>query len=329
MGILNFATSVTEIYVGNPPDTGDTTTSIAPYTRRGIICRSSSPLGFLPWTSTSEVWISFYMRLQEDDANGTIFVVYDDNDEAIFRMVKNYNSWSNIDFDYFDGTNWVEIKGSWGDSNFTTRARWDFRFKIDATNGAIEIYKDGQPDVNSTPVYGDTTGGGSRTGTTKFRIGSWGGGGYAIQSAMIVADEPTLNMQYIQIWPETDGTYTEWTGGDFSSVNGVGISDTTLMESGTDDARYTYTIPTITTDFDTGYDVVAVCSSARAFKGSDTGKNLRHMVRSGTTDGFADVETVELYKKPTKGIFPINPATGVAWTLSEAKVAEIGYQIRP
>jgi len=325
MAILQYGTSVTEFYEGDPNQTGDTTTSIAPYVRRGLITRNRSPLAYLTWTNTSEVWVSFYMRMQEDDASGTIIVIYDDNGDAIFRMVKNYNSWSNIDFDWYDGSTWRELLGSWG-GNFTSRARWDFRFKIDPTYGAIDLYKNGSPYGNN--FRGDTSASGTRTGTTQFRVGSWGGGGYCIQSAVIIADEPTLDMQYIQTWPAADGTYTEWAGGDYTQFDSVDVSDSTFVESDTTGQRQTYTQPTLTTDFDTGYDVLAVCSSVRAFKGADAGKNLRHVVRSGTTDGFGSDQTVEMVRKPFKEIFTTNPDTGSAWTISEAKAAELGFQTR-
>jgi len=326
MAILQFGTSVSEFYDGIPNSSNDTTTSDAPYVRRGTVIYSNSPLAYLNWTSTSEVWVSFYLRGRLDDNNGDFVVVYANDDTPFFRLQKNWNSTGNIDFEYYDGSSWTDVKSSWGDSSYETRTRWDFRCKIDAVDGAFDIYKDGRLEVDHRP--GDTTNGGARSGLNSFRIGSWGGEGYYVISAVIIADEPTLNMHYLQTWPATDGTYTEWAGGDYTAIDEVGIDDIDLIEGQNNGDRYTYTLPTVTTDFDFGYDVSALCQTTRTFKGADSGNNIRHMVRSGTSDGFGSDQTVSLVKKPLKEIFETDPATGVAWTLADAKNAELGFQVR-
>jgi len=328
MAILQYANSITEFFEGD--DTGgaiDHDNGKAPYTRKSTLMYRSTPLAYINWESTPEVWITFYMRGYLDDNYGSIVVVYGDDDSVFFRMEKVNNSVTNIDFEYNDGNSYTDFKSSWGHTNWYTTVRWDMRFKVDAVDGGVSIYKNGFLDAEYLP--GDTTNGGARTGLNSFRIGSFAGaeGWYTI-SALIVADEPTLNMQYLQTWPAADGTYTEWGNGDFTAIDETGIDDTDSLKSEDTDTRYTYTLPTLTNNFDIGHKVVAVCQTVRADKKNVDGKNFRHMVRSGTTDDFSQKEELSLIKKPYKQIFTVNPATGSPWTISEAKAAELGFQIR-
>lgn len=326
MAILDYATTIVEMHEGTPSGVGDSTTGSTAYTRRSIITYSASPLAYLEWNSTSEIWCSFRMRGNLDDSTGDMVVVYADNGDAVFRMQKNNNSTSNIDFEWHDGTSWTDFKSSWGDSSYYTVARWDIRIKIDAIDGAIDVYKDGRLDVSIGPV--DTTNAGTRSGLTQFRIGSWSGEGWYSLSAIIIADEPTLVMDYVQTWPAGNGTYNEWDGADYTFIDGVDFDDAEMIESETLDARYTYTLPTVTTDFDTGHEVAAVCSSARVYKGNVEGKNFCHMVRSGTSDSYGPTRSVDLIKRPSREIFETDPATGTTWSMAAAKAAEIGFQIK-
>lgn len=329
MSLIAFATTFYDIYDGTA-NAGTTTSStdIATYCQEGIATNKDSPTGILSWTPVTEAWIAFDFRMPETYwTDGSILEVYDENDTAIFRIYK-WDPDANIRCEYYDGAAWNNFSNTW--RTMSTRLRIDVRILVDASSGSIEVYDNGALHASYS---GDTIGTSARTGVGSLGIGALNprldpNGGRGRYSGIIVTDaRSTLNMQYIQTKPASNGTHTDWSG-DHTAIDELGFDDADTLTTQTNGARSTFNPGTITTDFDSGYEVVGTGVTARAFNGSVDSPlgNLKLVTRSGTTDGEGTAQALSTGAQGFQEIFTTNPATGFGWTVADAKAAEIGVK---
>jgi len=133
-------------------------------------------------------------------------------------------------------------------------------------------------------------------------------------------------MEYIQTLPKAYGTHMEWNGS-YTDVDEAGYDDLDSINSKEPNKKQSFGVGTLTTDFDSGYDVKAVAVSTRAYKGVPTAFDIRHLVVSGSSEGESAADLgIDTTKRPKQTIFATDPDTASAWTIAAAKAAEIGVR---
>jgi len=325
MGLLGFATSRRDIFDEN--EGGSSTNYTAPYCNESIVTYDATATKTIEWRPVSEAWVSFYFKCDENfETQGTAIYIYDENDTGIFRLYKPHQETDRLDSEYFNGTSWVAFDTTWA-QDVTTLARIDIHIVMDES-GSIQVYRD---ETLQATFTGDTTNSGSRSGVKSLGIGDLsetnGVGGTAYYSAIIAADEDTLIMRYVQTTPGSNGTYTEWQGG-YQFIDGVGFDSSTNIGTGTEGARFTVSPDTLTTDFDSQFEVVAVGIGARSYQGS-TSSTLNGIELVANSSGtLSDLGSLSLTptKRSLTQIITNDPSTGFQWSVPAAKSTEIGVR---
>jgi len=324
MALLFTGTSINDFWEGTPSSESSSVTAaseIAPYVTEGAGVDGLTDILDLA-TPSATIYLAFNVYLDNWDMNSANTVLlYNENDEAIWRVNKPQDD-NTTTVEYNDGTSWIQAGSTFEFTGSGIKNRWDMKFVLDDVSGSIEFWKDG---VSVYTYSGDTI---FRTGSQikSFRLG--GRRFFDKQttfSGVFVCDELTTSMEYVQTKPGGAGNYTAWTGA-YTDVDENGRNDTDTIETQSAGNKATFTPATLTTDFDTGWDVIGYGLSVRAKKAAEPVQSISLMIRSGTTDDVKTSNTLTIAYQQFRDYWDVNPATGVAWTVAEAKAAEIGVE---
>lgn len=327
MPILDFGTTAYELYGDAVAGVTNVTSSIAPYCSDGF--RTGPPSGgaYLEWSSDeTEVWLSWhYYSNEASNIDGTFMEFYDENDVPIIRLWKELGNTTGLYFQYWDGTQWVDISTDFGETTNAER-RLDFGVVMNGTTGAVYMYKDRA--LHASQENFDTTNSGSRSFCKKIGIGFNTTANYVYYSGLIAANEVSVNLEYIQTKPGGAGTYSEWDG-DYTDVDETGIDYDDFLEAETDGVRSTFTQTALPGNIDeAGWDVKAFGASAQAYNGSVQAlPNFQVMVRSATTDVEGTVRSLAVSKQGFKELHNTDPATGTLWTVTDVAAVESGVKL--
>jgi len=324
MAILTFGTSIADFYTGSQSGISATASGIGTYVNEGARIGAVTS-DIIPFTSSTEIWFSAYMYREGQRVDGNFVRFLDENDQEIFYI----NAPVDNDIFYFrsyDGASTTDLVTDSTGFPWEQTVRFDIRIVLDAVSGVVEAYANGV--LLGSAFSGNTNPRGS-TGISGIQIrGDDYIGDQLRISAVMVADEPTLNIDYVQTKPTSAGNYTAWTGA-YTDVDENGYTDSDYVVSyDTAGESITFGKASIPAAFnDTDHDVVAVGVSTRAWKSVDTTNwNLETLVRSGTTDGAGTSNALALTKQPYRHIYATDPNTASAWTVTNADAAEIGLR---
>jgi len=321
MAILAFGTSPADFFDGSPSGIGGSTSYRAPYVEESIFLNNDSGVeGFLEFPTTADAWISFSVGFTADqtsDPNGCLRV-YGDDGNILFRFAN--SSYKDMDYQYDIGAGFVQF----GTYRTSGRVRFDLRVFVDASGGQIEVYVNGSHSATASGI--DTTKSGAISGVSKIGIRGSNHSADTYMCALFVADEDTRNIEYVQLKPDTSGVHSDFTGG-LTEVDGNGFDDATSAFSLTSGHKLSLKDGSLTTDFDSGYDVVGVGVAARAFKGTAAAYDLKALIRSGSVEEVGPAWGIAIAKDGYQTIWDVNPETSAAWTVAEAKAAEFGVQV--
>jgi len=325
MALLLAATSIADFYDSTVPGVSAATTTSA---RKATYCKEAAGIDgvteVLDFTAgTSTCWLSFEIfkwNSQYQNSDNQV-LLYSDQGEAMFRIRSPQGTAGTGYFEVHNGTSWDTLI-TWTFCTSDVKYRYDIKIVVADSGGEVEIFRDG---VSQGSYSGDTK---RRTGTqvASLRLdGTEYFDNVPYFSAVFVCDEDTRSMEYIQTKPSSAGNYTTWDGA-YTDIDEIGINDGDDISTQDAGDQSTFGQGTITTDFDSGYDVIGVAVMARARKATDTSQSIKMMVRSGTTDGVGGASALSLTFLPHFDVFDNDPATGSAWTISAAKSAEIGVE---
>lgn len=129
--------------------------------------------------------------------------------------------------------------------------------------------------------------------------------------------------------PNVNGTYQELTRSNtgvnaWTLVDDVGNTDTDYVYSQVNGARSTFGVDNLSHS-PLAVQAVVVRSMARKVDPATT--QIRNMVRSSLTDATGDYVELGTAQEGNATVFEIDPATGVAWTVSGVNALEAGVQI--
>ena len=208
---------------------------------------------------------------------------------------------------------------------------------IDPASGTVEIRKNGA-DAPILQLTGLNTRASSNSSANGFVIGSplWGAGGGGSKRDDLYVDcgadaDFRGDCRVATAFVAGAGHYQDMTpsaGSNPSCVDEHDPNDTDYVEANAADAKDTYPHSGIAVNNGATIHVVQVSPVARKkYPGVGT---VAAMIRSGSTDAIGTPLTPpagDWAKLPSQ--FLVDPATGVAWTVSGLNAAEIGQVVNP
>lgn len=284
-----------------------------------------NPLGsevYSPYfTPQTELWVTFSYRGYSNGSNPFLYFG-DSSGVDRFRLKRTTSSHSStIDAQVWNGSSWVDLFVTANLFDSRTVTRFDVRVKLDAVDGAFELY------INKTlegSFSGDTTGGGL-TPLSRVAFYTVTPSYYSAASAIIVSDVSTIPKTFVQLEWTANGANTDWLG-NYPSLNGAGFSsETTILAANVEDIS-TFVKEAIPAPYDVAHSVDAVVLSVRGKHGASN--DIISAIRSSGVDyegpsfNLTDVFSLGAVYLPT------NPNTGVAWTVSEVDSAEFGVKLK-
>lgn len=207
----------------------------------------------------------------------------------------------------------------------SSRATWDLHFHDDGTDSTFEVYMGGTL-VSSISVSSGTGAGimPSRLQFDNNDIIVYSG--YTYYSQVIWANESTIGMKLQILEADALGNYSDMS----ATVAEVADSDvTTGWVSGVVGNKQSFTTGTYTPP--TGRQVHSVQASIDLRTGATGPQAVEPFVRIGGTDyaAAAPITANAVTRRALAcGAFPLNPATGLAWTTAEISALEMGIEVK-
>ena len=279
----------------------------------------------------SDFWITFYTAVNTASTGNNFFTLIDGTGVDILRFVPLTSSSFKVDIR--NGTSYTTVITPIAFDPKNDPKRFDVKFKMHDTLGVIEIY-------NNDSLVGSYAGDTLPTPTTEIgsaRFKNWRNNTSwtyaAFYSQILATDTSTRGIEVIQTQPNAATIYAGQDSGGLTDINEITpdlTSDNSKMIFSVADAKSAFTTTSVNTNFDTGWQVVSVISTARAVRGAGSPvSTVAPMVRTATgVDAFASPEAISdtsfgtVYKE-----FTVNPDTTSAWTVAEANAAAVGLRV--
>ena len=192
---------------------------------------------------------------------------------------------------------------------------------VNSASGSLKLYIAGTELIDSGTI--DLSG---TTSLKNFRFYGMTSGpstNNIYVSQVIVADEPTIGMRLGSYHPSGAGATSSWTG-DYSSIDETVYSDADFILSATANQVSTFaqTGPALT-----GYVVRAVGVSTRSKCGVGGPQNLRHALRSASTNYFSSADiALDVGYESQLTIWETDPATSAAWVNTATSTLQPGVK---
>lgn len=143
-------------------------------------------------------------------------------------------------------------------------------------------------------------------------------------SEVIIADQDTRGMSLFTMAPQASGNTQSWTPNTLANINKAVINDATLISTSTNNALSEWTLPTAAPGG--SWSVLAVTQDARVDVGASGPQHFDWLTRVGGTDYLAGVPAAPTASFANYNhIWPTNPGTSVAWTISD--ITAVGFNL--
>lgn len=272
-------------------------------------------------SARDEVYIGFGW-LFKDIGNGAFFKIKDSDGHDIANL-----------YQHPGGTFSLQIAGVSVDTTVETYGadEWHYFeiYYLDALNGSVTVKINGEIVLTYT---GDTRGNGAWTSPLYFVIESEYVDDFVVNDALGTDNNSwTGRVKLIPLRPNGVGDVTQLTrggtdtGNNFSQVNEVPASSTQYVVSDTPDQYDLYNYGTAV--LPAGYEISNVIVVNDAYLDSGEGK-VTGMVKSGGVEDQGDDHVLSNSPHAYTDTFPLNPATGLAWTQDEIDAIQAGIKVR-
>lgn len=214
-----------------------------------------------------------------------------------------------IQFQYWSGSAWVAAPGTAIVCPQGVLHKFDFN--IDNATGGVKAYMDGIPFASGTGLPNHTI--------SQVQLYSVSGATFSTisYSECMCFDVSTLGRRLYTLGETANGTNSDWSGA-YTDINEIGtFNDSNFIQTGTVNQTSTFVTSTISSTPSQQYLVSGLIIAGRLLIGAVGPQNLKGaVVVSGTTydstDDVANLLTVFGYSWAD---FPVNPNTGVDWTI--------------
>jgi hypothetical protein len=295
---------------------------------RGAVCISNSSNNYIPVSFTSAqntFWFSIqdYRNASGATQNEPWFTFVDGSLSPWYRImgVGGSNIQPVIQMQYWSGSAWVAVAGI--AIVAATSVLHKFDFYVDNATGTLAAYMDGIPFANQTglPNHAIAQVQVNCTNTATFTFN-------AISECMCF-DVSTLGRRLYTLGETANGTNSQWSGA-YTDINEVGtFNDSNFIQTGTANQTSTFVTGTISSTPSQQYLVSGLVIAGRMLIGAVGPQNMKGaVVVGGTTyNSTNNVDNLLTNFGYTWVDFPVNPNTGVDWTLANINAGiETGWK---
>lgn len=264
-----------------------------------------------PFSAVSDIWCKFKIRFSTNISSGrTVFAFRNGSAVAMLRLQLTSNNV--IQLQYYNGSGYTNV-GSTLTINTSTLYTFDVHIKGGAS-GEIDFYNGGTLHASGT---------GSYTSVANIVEGYWEACevSAARVSAVICDTTSTLTHRTESEIPTSDGTDTGGTGG-YADIDETPLStaDYLLLPANGDNHSFKSAARTQTLAQVGG---VTVSGSLYYVAGGAT--KARPYLKIGGTRYYGTTFTLQTSAAPYSYSWVTNPATGIAWTSSDASDADLEW----
>lgn len=322
MNILGFVTGLSSVVVGDATNLKGVTTNISDTALEGVeIPAYDNGSDFvLEIEPCYFPCISVYRKENDGYWNDRQLIACYDEDNTAWFVLGVETATDTYQAKFWTGSGWVIAPlGTMPTDLQNAINRLDVHFKA---NGVF-VYLNGilQASLNS-----------NLTRPTKpiTKLSATSTGGWVSQvSSMFVTDEDARHVQMVQHSITGDGDYHSEMVGSYAAINGLATLGTTggITASYTN-AHRTFKHSSMPSEFNSGYDILAVGVVARASSAGVGGVNSMSILAS---DGSTTVESVDTpldaVNRPKKAILTNAPDGGL-WNVAKFDAAEFGIRTK-
>lgn len=226
----------------------------------------------------------------------------------------------------WNGSSWTQVTSNFATSLSGQFWPYDVYVKLGGAGvGEVRLYVNGFLACSNNV---DTTFSGAVTSFSKARFNSCGGDTTddSYYSEVIVADWNTIGAKLVTAAPIANGTYQEWTGAGYASIDEV-APDAALLLSGTVDQRVSVDVANVAT-LGSGESIKSVKISSYMNRDLGGPQNVNSFVRIGGTDYHSANQSAPVTLGLVGTYYETSPATSNTWTVSEINAAEFGIRSR-
>ncbi len=326
---------MTLLFAGSEPEAFDfvdagltwATTSAASfdanYARGYMQIRSAKALGIDLGADQTEVWVGLY-AFTGAAGNGTNNITLETAAGENLAAVTSPTSSTFASRYATSATAFTNISPT-GPRTSTTKYRLLLHYKKVATNQAlIEFY---QEDVLISSATITHAWQGTKLPRWVF-IGGGSGSSFPenISEVIITDSEDPRGWRVSTLAPNANGATNDWAG-TYVDIDELGPpEDTDYISSDTAGQVELFGLSNLSVPAQ-NMGVRAVLLSARSRKGDTGPQNIQPLVRTGGVDyAGADLPGLTSAFLAKRTIWDVNPATGIAWTVSEIQALEAGFK---
>ena len=262
-------------------------------------------------TSLTDGWLHFSMNNQS--ATGTIFTLYSDTGVAVIRV--SAPSTSTVRIDYWNGSAWVTTGASYSIGGGTL-LDFDLHFVCGAS-GSLNFYVGNSIATTVTGLNAAVT------NCAFLEIGTTA----AYLSQILISDTSTIGAKVASLTPVTlSAVNTAWSPNTVGNIAKIGYNDATFIADATLNDKVSYVANDAT--MPAGMFISSLWFVVRARLNASAPANIAPLLRIGSTNytgayNFSGLNNVSF--APAIAAYPVDPSTGVAWTLTNANLAELGF----
>lgn len=267
------------------------------------------------FSAVTSLWLAAYFY-KTNFNNEPLIVFYDSADNEIF-CIRGYND-SPQKWDLCAGpSRTVLASATAAVVSQDTLYRVDVELVVNDTTGKFNTYINGAAFVSFS---GDTLVG---SGTDIARVAFFSDYDSAYWSAVIIADEDTRGMSFVQSKPSGAGGASDWTGA-YTDIDETGYTDTDVLSASAAAKVSTFAMADLPSGYSTGYDVVATVLAGRMKAGASA--SIKAVYRVGSTNYTGADFGAGAAFAGKQVIATVDPSTSAAWTVSGVNAAEFGFE---
>jgi hypothetical protein len=296
---------------GSITESSDAAAIEAAYSRRGTQVGGSSSTYIIANAESAldDGWFHCVNRYSGTTGGptGSLIELMDSSDNTLVRL--GFTSANNMALQYWNGSAYVTV-GLTTVHNGAARRRFDIRFRKHASTGLVEWYIDNTLFSTSGDIdlsaFGDVV---------KAKMWRAGGSGSTIYSQVSFSDENPISTNVWTAPAAADGTDNSDGSGTYVDINETPLSDANYIELSANGEHRSFVSGARTTT-DT---IRGVTVTARALTVDGTGpQNFKLYLLIGGVRYYSTTFALTNGMVPYTYTWILNPATGLAWTNSEA-----------
>ncbi len=284
---------------------------------RGAIFITNNSNNYIPINLTSaqtSFWFSIQdWRLNSGNQQGVPWFTFVDNTLTPYYRIMGINgtfAQPVIQMQYWNGSSWIGVAGTAIVAPTATLHKFDFH--VDQATGTLAAYMDGIPFASQASLPNHAI--------AQVRVEICQGATFTTTaiSEIMCFDVSTLGRRLYTLGETANGTNSQWTGA-YTDINEIGtFNDANFIQTGSNNQTSTFVTSTIDSVAAQQYLVSGLIIAGRMLIGAVGPQNMKGSVVVGgttynSTNNVANLLTNFGY---TWADFPVNPNTGVDWTVA-------------